>query len=738
MILHFSDWNFYPDAIVHNSTTNRSFVRIAQLYKKMGVKNHQFMLALHNPSLEHVNPHAPDLDVETRLLILAECKANPWYFLREVVRIPPLSGDTPNSYIANRGNIAAAWLFFNHVDFALIQPRQTGKSVSTDCIMIYILCIAAINQDINLLTKDHTLRTKNVERIKKMLSLLPKWMDLRKKNVDADNKEEITIKELGNHYLTAIGQNNEIAAGNAGRGLTSAIKHIDEAPFINFIRKTLSSLMGSGNAARLENKNKGGFYGNIFTTTAGQKDTASGKYMYDMIFGGITWGEFLFDAGSEDLLHRMVEKGSPGLKPMVNITLSHRQLGFTDEYMENVIRENNLFGEEADRDAFNRWTSGGTSSPLTRELTEFIHNNRMEPKHIEVSQECYTTFWYIEESQIGKYMEENWCVAGMDTSEAIGRDFITFVLLNVATGEVVAASAINETNLIQYAHHIARFMIKYKKVVLIPERKSTGLAFMDTIVPDLLAAKEDPFKRIYSKVVDDQNEMPTEFEMVQAEPFRRPSGIYDKYKKYFGFNTAGVGKYSRNTLYTDVLQSAARRGGGVIRDNRLTSEILGLEIKNGRIDHSSSGNDDMVVAWLLCWWMLMFSKNLSFYGITGALSRVKEYKGKAVKEPTAVESYKELMDEKIRSEMTELLLVYQSEKADTLKGLIEHRLRFLDSQLSNPFNETTTIDAVLREMKTRRVNSPINHAIDKPKGHGFSNHFGYQENTTTLREWSHI
>ena len=62
MILFLEDWSRYPEAIVDTKTVNQSFIDLAHVYKKMGIKNHYFHLALHDRTLQGVDPFAPDLD----------------------------------------------------------------------------------------------------------------------------------------------------------------------------------------------------------------------------------------------------------------------------------------------------------------------------------------------------------------------------------------------------------------------------------------------------------------------------------------------------------------------------------------------------------------------------------------------------------------------------------------------------------------------------------------------------
>jgi hypothetical protein len=70
MILFKEDWyKKHPSAIIHMKTKNKSFIRIAGLYKKMGIENHAFMLALHDPDLEDIDPHDENLSEEIKLKI---------------------------------------------------------------------------------------------------------------------------------------------------------------------------------------------------------------------------------------------------------------------------------------------------------------------------------------------------------------------------------------------------------------------------------------------------------------------------------------------------------------------------------------------------------------------------------------------------------------------------------------------------------------------------------------------
>lgn len=696
MILFRDDWRRFPGAIVDYKTTNQSFLRMASLYREMGVQNCLFPLTLFQPELQGVDPHDEDLPNEIKIKIGLECRVNFWYFIREVVRIPPVAGPKPIPYIANRGNLALSWLFLNNLDTALIQPRQTGKSVSTDCVMVWLTYIGATNTTINLLTKDHTLRTKNVERLKKIRDYLPKFL-VNISNRDSDNQTDLTCRRLDNSYLTAVAQNSESAANNLGRGLTSPVFQIDEGPFIRFIGTTLPAALAAGTAAREEAKLYDRPHGNIFTTTAGKKDDRDGRYMYDMIHNGAVWSEAFLDAGNKEDLHDKVKKSCKGRKVIVNCTFSHRQLGKTDEWLYEAISVTGATGEEADRDFFNVWTSGSQSSPLSVELNEIIRESEIDPVFNEINTSNYIIRWYQTAEQLQQTMSETTLVIGLDTSDAIGRDAIAMVIIDPRDLSVVGCATINETNLLRFSQFLGGFMVQYPKTVLIPERKSSAQAIIDSLIITLVSHQIDPFKRIYNTVVDNYTERKREYMEIQTPMARRDNAFYDRWKKVFGFNTTGA---SRDTLYGTVLQNAAKSSSHAIHDRTLSSEIRGLVVKNGRIDHSNDSHDDFVIAWLLANWMLTHSKNLAFYGLDPrSVMREVRASGKKV---DPFEAHLEDQQRQLRQEIEEIydLLIEARDEWSVVR--YEKKLMALNAKLTTSETDATSIDGLLDQARKQR------------------------------------
>lgn len=695
-ILFQSDWARYPGAIIDTKTTNESFLRLAAVYDKMGIRNNAFHLSLLQPQLQGVDPFDPELDEETKVAIALECRWNAWYCLREIIRLPPQGGPNPIRYKANRGNVALTWAFFNHIDFALIQPRQTGKSGSTDSLWVIVLFLMGTNTDIQLLTKDEKLRVANVTRLKGIRNQLPPYLNPTC-NADSDNKETVTCVLRGNEYKTAIGRSDKAAADNVGRGLTSPILHSDETPYTANIDISLPVALSSGTAARENAAAYGGLYSNVFTTTAGKKDTTNGRFAYNLIHDGMFWNEKLLDCVDLEDAESLILRNSSGKKPMINGTFSHRQLGKTDAWLKAAMENSRSVGDIADRDYLNIWTSGTESSPLSILLNETIHNSELEPSYIETTKDRYQVRWYVPRERIMDTMESNWHVICLDSSNAIGRDANGITILDIRNMAVVAAANISEANLFRFAKWICDLLILFPKTVFVVENKSSAQGIIDTLLAILPKSGIDPFKRIYNRIVENREKYEEAYKDIQRPLTTRNENVYLKHKSLFGFMTTG---YTRPFLYDTVFQHAAKTTGHLIRDRVLSEEIRSLITKNGRVDHPIGGHDDVCCSWLLGQWFVKFSRHLDYYGIdpSACLSLVVEDGATASVE----DLQKAGTRKKLRLEIDRLKDELANSVGTADRFRIEHILARKIKQTEEDGGEIISMESVIKDANNKR------------------------------------
>lgn len=694
MILFSDDWRRYPTAIIDTSTKNKSFVRLASLYRHMEIQNHAFILALINPALQGVDPFDPNLSVEQMAMIALECRENPWYFIREVARAPGIASNTPSPLEANRGNIALFWCFFNHIMTILIQVRQTGKSFSSDVLVTLLMNIMCQNTQINLLTKDDVLRRRNIERLKEIALELPRYLQQHTRE-DANNGEELTIRSLGNSYITHVPQSSPKRAYNLGRGLTSPIFFVDEAPFQSNIAISLPAALAATGAAVDAAKRAGTPYGTILTTTAGKKDDKDGRFVFNLVNDSAIWTEKFFDAKDLEELEHMVKRNSRAGVCRINATFNHQQLGKTDAWLKEKLDESLQMGEDADRDFFNVWSTGTSSHPLSTDILEKIRKSVIQPLYTDISKpHAYITRWYIPEEEIEYRMRSSKFVMGMDTSEASGGDDISLVLLDVKTLEVVAAGTFNETNLITFSEWICSILVNFTNVTAIIERRSTGAMVLDYLLLMLPQHGVDPFKRLFNRAVNDYDEYQERWREVRQPMNRRTSDVYIRHKKTFGFSTSGAGITSRSELYSTTLQNAAKRSADRIRDKAIVDQIAGLVTRNGRIDHEEGEHDDMVIGLLLAHWLITLGKNLSHYDI-----QANEIMSLVVnKEETKIDSVNRSEQQHIRNRIEEISNLLSAERDTYISDRLEHELRLLDRKLILEEGEVFSLDALIKQV----------------------------------------
>ena len=700
MILFKEDWDSFPNAIVHE-TKNESWIEMAVILEKMGIENNLFFLSLMQPELADIDPFSPDLDQETKVKIATECEYNWWYFFREILKVAPQASANPIPFKLNRGNLAMYWCFANHIDFALEQIRQTGKSVSADGLMLGLMYAFARNSTFGLFTKDDGLRRENVERHKKMREFLPSFIYTKHKK-DIDNQTEYSNYLKGNHFRTAVGQKSEIAANNSGRGFTMPVQQWDETPFISLVDIAMPAALGSGTAVREEAASNERPYGNIYTTTSGDRDTREGKYTYKFFHEADFFSEVYYDAKNYEELKDMVVSNGKTKKLMLHGVFNHRQLGKSDEWLSQTLADNNATGDAANKDYFLIWPSGNLLNPIKPHILEEIKGSIADPEYQEIERdhnEMYITRWYKNFMELGDYLNTHHLTLGIDTSDAIGRDSISLRYVDIKSLGVMGAMDINETNLFRFGKFLAKMLIKYPNVTVNIEKKSSAQGIIDTLLVELPKAGIDPFRRLFNRVIDDPDNHKEQFKLLQVPFHRRDITVYNQLKKFIGFNTSGD---SRHHLYSTTLPNALDKGSRLIRDRTLASELGSLVVKNDRIDHSSSGHDDSVMAYMLAVWLPLYGRNLSWYGIKSedilseALSRKK------------IETDEDLIEaefqEELKQELEELLLEL-SEAIDPFKiKSIERKIQMIGREIEDDDISTNSIDQMIKQAEQERKN----------------------------------
>lgn len=698
MILFGKDWKKYPSARPDLTTQNESFLRVASIYKRMGVTNHAWMLALVDQRLAGIDPRDPGLTAEVRTAIGVECYINPWYYFREVSMVPAAAGASPVQFLANRGNMSLFWLFFNGITVMLVQIRQTGKSVSSDSMMVYLLAVRSRGSDLQLITKDDVARVKNLESIKEIEELLPPYLRFRTSK-DRANTERITIKALGNSYQGYVGNRSEKIAFNLGRGMTSPTMQFDELSSLPNNEIIMGAALPAGGEARTQARAAGDPNGTILTTTAGLKTTKEGRFAFKISQTSSIWTERFVDSKNLADLERTI-RGSSGSEKKLRVyaEFDHLQLGRTNEWLSRTIEDSETSGDRADADFFNRWGEASEGGPIDKEDIVSIKGGTIPDVFTDISPvNMYVSRWYVPENEKDEQLRNYDHVLSADTSDMVGADEVALHLTNVTTGATAFCGTYNESNLILLAEWILNFIIDNPRVTFIIERKSSGPTIVDYIVLGLLAKNINPFHRLWNTVVNSFHEKPDAYNEVARASGRDLADLCTKHKKGMGFSTSGFGMTARSELYGVTLRQASKNVGSLVYDRKVANQICALEIINGRVDHPKGGNDDCVTAWLLGYWFITKARNLQLYGVkTETLLRGE---GIISHKDRKIDSARREAQDNCMEELRALQSRYETEADYMVRARIKARIERIRPLLTEEYFDKLSVSDMVRSLE---------------------------------------
>ncbi len=163
------------------------------------------------------------------------------------------------------------------------------------------------------------------------------------------------------------------------------------------------------------------------------------------------------------------------------------------------------------------------------------------------------------------------------------------------------------------------------------------------------------------------------------------------------------------TLYRDILQASAKGAADKVRDVRLCGEITGLVMRNGRIDHKASGNDDTVISWLLGHWLLAEGRNLECYGLNPSENLSMMISKEAYSDPQEIANIRRR--QWVRQEIERLLVVLRDSTDGKEIARTEHALKLLSETTYRDGGEVFSMDALKRQSEEIRRNKAYQQAM---------------------------
>lgn len=580
-------------------TSNQSFIRMAAVLKKMGIKNHLFMLALRNPKLQGVNPYDKNITPDMAAAVVVEAKINPWYMIRECTRIP-MEGADSIPFILNRANLATLWCFFNNIHIFLTMPRQRGKTMVTSAIFAYLLYILGTNLSIGLFAKDSTLQAENVARIKLIRDNYPSYFWESDRKYNTNNQESLQYIPRNNIYRTHVAASNKTRARRQGRGSSTAAQHWDE--FAYYVNNSISydAAKSASDKAMLNARESGLPAAIIITTTAGYTNVEYGKYAFDMKEAAFRFTEHLYDMEDEVTLLDVIMKGS-GNTRMVYLEYSYSQLGASQQWFDEVTAGKSK--EAVETDYLNHWLHGTGENVIPRHLMDKLESHVMDPLAVTVEHGLVIHWWVQPNVLEDPKFKNTPFIIGCDTSDNAGQDFTTVVIINPKDMAVIATFRCNQANLVYVAQLVVDLLKRFRRAIFIPERNRAA-AFIDMVIEQLHQLNIDPFKRVFNYFTEN-------YGSAGEKPRDLTLGAV---RSQFGFKTTSAAS-SRQLLYGRILSTTVEHNYMRIFSKDIVEELSCLTIRNGRVDHAVHGHDDTLIAYLIACWFVMYAHNLQEYGI---------------------------------------------------------------------------------------------------------------------------
>lgn len=360
----------------HMSTTNKSFLEIHQFLKDSGIENNRFMLTLLDPDLARIDPHDPTLSAMMKTKVLKECLYNPWYFFREVVRIPDSGQATGVKFQLSRGNLALLFCLMMNLNTFLEQPRQTGKTISSLCWYLYLFNFGTANAEMSFLNKKLDDSKLNLQRIREIRELLPSYLKMDQafapdgsKVRGKNNVETLQHPVNNNRIRTVASARNKVAAASLMRGRTTPIIYIDEYGFIQYNTIIYTNMVPAFNTAANNARRNGTPYGMLVTTTPGMLTTDEGIEAFNMKESATPFSERWYDLTKEQIFDIINSNNNSNF---VYIKYTYQQLGKSEQWFRDLCINMRKDWDSIRREVLLEWSASSENSPFRAEDLDTI------------------------------------------------------------------------------------------------------------------------------------------------------------------------------------------------------------------------------------------------------------------------------------------------------------------------------------------------------------------------------
>lgn len=610
---YYSTKDIIPRIYDYN-TKNKAFLNIHKLLKALGVKNHSEHLQLFNKDLLGVDVRDPRLTDDIRFAIFQECKMNLWYFLREVVVVP--EGDNLLPFDLNIGAFCTTWMCTRNQNLLYIISRQIGKTFLLTTILAWVLIFGGSDMLIKNIHHSKDPAVGNINKIKKVLELIPGWMQVHKKEYDkpdkktglmkvknilakSDNARTLECKPYKNKIETVVVGNTLDSADRAGRGATANIYFIDEVAHTKNNNIAFGALNQSTTEARLKSIRSGCPYGIWMLGTPGNLKTPHGRWIYEKIrneYIPFTYKDFHLLDKTQKEIEEYINKRS--ISNFWFVEFDWDILGYSEKWFFDKNRNEDVPGIR--REVLLNWEDTNTNSPFTRTQISALEqkSRKFNPVHIEYDD--FNTFTIypkqgdrvetLEDFLVMNSASRTGIIIGIDVANGTGRDSSTMVFVNAKTLEVIATYHNNMINTddfaILLAHILEDIILKHDlKCAVGLERNNSGTSVIAKLKKHRHLLRYLIAYPVSESKIKDLSK-PADIDFFRGNVHVRAD---------IGLN---VGDRIRTLFTDDLLFTLVSKHTDVYAVPDIVNELKGLirvkRLSRTRIEHSAETHDDLI------------------------------------------------------------------------------------------------------------------------------------------------
>ena len=584
-------------------TKNKSFLKVCKILKDEGIVNFAFPLMTYDKDLIGIDPYSDEVknNIRLQLKITNEVANNMWYFLREVVRVPNPGASIP--FGLHRGNLAMLFCLNCNFNTYVELPRQHYKTYSAVVYYAWVNMYKARNYNMIFTHKAYADTVENLRRLKQLLDpdngCLPEYLLAPLGKNDKNNENEFIIAS-NNNRIKVVGPANDTAgADKAGRGSTVPLIWLDEIAFLKYNETMMGAMVPAFSTASAAARENGTPYSILLTTTPSSLDIPEGKFVHDtLIEQAMDFDEKMYDYYFERGLEWLADfVANNSNNYFVVVKFSYKQLGKSEAWLQEQLRKMNNNMTLVKRELLLEWTYSSDDSLLDEETLNKIaqYADRDYVSKLLILDK-YMLYYIRQPSNIFK---KNYVIS-MDIAGGLGRDKTAITVIDPKDNLPTAVMYSNKMTVVDLVEVTCELLDRYFPMgIIVPELNYSGNTFME-----LMLKKGKYNSNLFYTIKETKAER-----IIQEDRdiFAKAKKKYvRKEKRVYGINTTAA---TRKIMVEDILFNLINNKPESFNNRDIFKELKTLERKKtGKIEHSDSGHDDILMSYLIGLFAILFEQ----------------------------------------------------------------------------------------------------------------------------------